>query len=249
MKKVTIFTLAILMGCGALFAQNSFRITVGGSMPIGNFGKAKVTNSDIQKWGLVDNTKYGGAGLGVCLGLQEKFGFRNVEGLGLTISLDGFFNGLNNDLDSYFDDVRDLGDKKYEDYTLHTPKYLNFAPMAGLNYEYHINDALGFFAEFGIGANYRKITNLSTDGKNSNPFSHYRTSVKYNSNITFAYKIGAGFIFKNKFILHLGYLGLGSAIAKGKAEVNGTGYGSSSNKIKNGKINPTLLTLSVGVQF
>lgn len=255
-----IFSLAILMGCGALFAQNSFRITVGGSMPIGNFGKAKVINNAVDKWALLTNDKsgYGGAGMGFSVGLQEKIGFPSVEGLGVILSIDGFYNGLNSELNDVYEETAESleHDEDIKDVSLKTQKHLNFAPMAGVNYEYNLNESFGIFAEVGLGANMRKITNLSLEIDGTDGLSYYGKD-KYDIKFSFAYKIGLGVIVGNRFVIGIHYFGLGTSKVTGKSEMNGYEEGDYGNwnetieksKIKAGKVNPMLLTLSVGVQF
>lgn len=266
MKKVTIFTLAILMGCGALFAQNNFRITVGGSMPLGDFGKAKVTSDGIEQWALANyddnHSKKGGAGMGFTIGLQGKIGFSGVEGLGATISVDGFFNWLNQDINDFYEECEDQAGTivseniKLNYYSVNKPKYINIAPMVGLNYQYNINDEIGIYTGFGVGANIRYITDFELDEKATNldNYSHVtiRENLEYHSALSFAYKIGVGAIISKRFVIGIDYFNLGMSKIKGTFFGNIKEDYESENEtfsFRAGKVNPMFLTLSIGVQF
>lgn len=266
MKKVKVFTLAILMGCGAVFAQNSIRITVGGAVPLGNFGEVKIVKDDIAKWALNpgDFSQKGGAGLGATLGLQGKIGIPSVSGLGVTLSMDFFYNNLNSDLKEYFDDIIDENENNIDcdDFTIINQKYINFAPMIGMNYEHPINDNFKLFVGFGVGPNFRKITNYSTlyDWHETNVISGekiYHTDEykeEYDMNVTYAYKLGIGTVIGKRFVISLDYFGLGTAKAKGdyQSDTYNTLTGkmeTESDNFKYGKITPRILTLSMGVKF
>lgn len=265
MKKVTIFTLAILMGCGALFAQNNFRITVGGAMPMGDFGKAEANYANgLLKWALLEfdeesiPSNYGGAGMGFTVGLQGKFGFPGVEGLGATVSVDGFFNGMNSDINDFLDDIEN---ERYQneyyrltDRTVTRPKYINVAPMVGLNYQYNLSEAFGLYAGFGVGANFRKITDFEIYSKavetygGENHKSEWSDTYTYDMAVTFAFKVGVGAVIANRLVIGLDYFGLGNAKVTGASKYADERT-NETESFKNGKINPMFLTLSVGVQF
>ena len=262
MKKVQIFTLAILMGCGALFAQTNFRITVGGAMPMGDFGKAEANYANgLLKWALMDYeskpSNYGGAGMGFTAGLQGKIGLPGVEGLGVTLSVDGFFNYLNSDINDFFDDFeKDLyQEETYKVFNKSTrrPNYINVAPMVGLNYQHNVSDALGLYAGFGIGANFRKITEFRITSYAMDTYGGEMTDYKWSSTytydmaVTFAFKVGVGAVIANRVVIGLDYFGLGNAKVKGTYEYEEGSVKKES--FKAGKVNPMLLTLSVGVQF
>ena len=254
------------MGCSALFAQNSFRITVGGSMPIGKFGDAEAYYSssetkNLLKWALLDEeSKYGGAGMGFTVGLQGKFGFLGIEGLGATVSVDGFFNFLNSDINDYFDDYKhnafSRDDVTYISIT--KPKYINVAPMVGLNYQHNISESFGIYAGFGVGANFRKITDYDIKIEGFDTYPAYKaklyTEVEYDMAVTFAYKIGVGAVIANRVVIGLDFFRLGNAKVKGEGETsyvnNYHNYnGNVLERFRGSKINPMFLTLSVGVQF
>ena len=250
MKKVLLVAVSLLtLGFGTVQAQSKFTFKIGGGFPLGDFGDIKTRvdsegNSVPSQWGLIDNYKNGGAGLGFNLGVQWKLAeISAVKGLDLILSVDGFYNGLNSDLRDAFDDLRDEveGESGVSDFTLHTPKYLNFPVMLGLNWGTGIAPNIGFFCEAAAGANLRIITNMSQEVEYTSGNTH-EYIYSFNSAVTFGFRAAAGVIFNDKYSVELGYYNLGAAKVKGEWE-----EGSDSDKFTSGKITPTFLTLRLGI--
>lgn len=250
MKKVLLVAVSLLtLGFGTVQAQSKFTFKVGGGFPLGDFGDVKTRvdnegNSVPSQWGLIDNYKNGGAGLGFNLGVQWKLAeISAVKGLDLILSVDGFYNGLNSDLRDAFDDLRDEveGESGVSDFTLRTPKYLNFPVMLGLNWGTGIAPNIGFFCEAAAGANLRVITNVHEEFEYTSGRSHEYT-MSFNPAVTFGFRAAAGLIFNNKYSVELGYYNLGAAKVKGEREGD-----SESEKFTGGKITPTFLTLRLGI--
>lgn len=263
-RKIILFFWAfIMLWSSACFAQNSFSIRFGAAIPMDKFAlvdKAEANKYDIEEihWGLVNKKENGGANTGLTFGMQGKFGISAVEGLGVTVSLDGFYNGINSELKEYFDDYADECEEYDEDFSFISPKYINATPMAGLNYEYKINDNIAFNAGFGLGVNFRIITDFKMtyegdgyDGGEEYSYS-FEEKYSYDNATSFAYKLGFGVVLKERFLISLDYFALGGAEIKGRNSVEYTedGYSESEKqKFKYGSINPKLLTLTAGIKF
>lgn len=178
MKKVLLVAVSLLtLGAGAVQAQSKFTLKFGGGFPLGDFGNVKMVKDGSEyhpdQWGLDLDGKYknGGAGLGFNIGAQWTLSeISAVKGLDLILSVDAFYNGLNSDLRDAVDDERDeMESRSYiSDFTLRTPKYLNFPLMVGLNYGTGIAPNIGIYGEVAIGANLRLITNMTREVEYTN---------------------------------------------------------------------------------
>ena len=98
-KLVRLFALAalVIMG-GHAMAQTHGYMSLGATFPMGNYG-----NGTAEEWALTNETSTnGGASIGFNAGLKWDFGV-GVPGLNVMLSVDGFYNGLNDNLKEYFD--------------------------------------------------------------------------------------------------------------------------------------------------
>ena len=85
MKKATLaIAMLTLLSFGAAQAQTHFSLRLGGAFPMGKFADASANFSTGNlNWGLYDNSKKGGAGIGVTLGGNFKYDIASVKGLGV----------------------------------------------------------------------------------------------------------------------------------------------------------------------
>lgn len=253
MKK-TLFVIAVfaLLGAGAAQAQPHFSLRFGGNFPYGKFAEASGDYSagNPINWGLMDNSKKGGAGLGAIVGGQLKYDIKNVNGLGIIASVDGMFNSLGSDVTDYYDDMIDDLDGATNEFSVSLPMYINIPVMAGLNYSFAASGNLGLFVEAALGANIRIITDAVQT--TYTPSTNYERIVtrEYNRATTTAYRVGAGVTINKKYSLGVDYWSLGMAKAEGMTvtEVNGSEQ-SNAPKFKAGKIKPTNITLRFGINF
>lgn len=226
-----------------------FQITIGGAKPMGEFGYS-AWEDNWPYCGLENNSEYGGAGFGITVGLQGKIGIRSVNGLGITISADGFFNGLNSEIRDKYQRIEDEYDENpsYE-IKLKTPKYINSALMAGVNYEYEFSDAFKVFAGLGMGVNLRWITKLQENERNEYDGSVvYNYVLNYDTKMSFAYKAELGVVLGEKFVVSLGYFNLGAAKVEGTVHFSEEGS-TQDQPFHLSKITPKILTFNVGIRF
>lgn len=236
---------AVLLFAGnLLFAQTNVYLNLGGAIPVGDFA-----DGDESGFGLVsDDFTEGGAGMGFSVGLKFKFN-TGLKGLGVILSLDGIYNGLNSDVKDWFEDVENSWEED-GDVTMKTPKYINVPLMAGVNYTYDINSNFGIYGEAGLGVNFRHITNLSLEVKDSGWKENL--TYKYDPTFTFAYQLGAGVEINKKIILGINYYNLGAGKVSGRVTEKESYNGSSdsdSEKFKYKRVTPSMVMLHVGFKF
>ena len=195
----------------------------------------------------------GGAGMGFTAGLKFKFN-TGVKGLGVILSVDGIYNGLNSDVRDFFEDVEDEWEEEFDDFSMKTPKYLNVPLMVGANYTYDVSPKFGIYGEAGLGANLRYITKLELDGKGTYYGDTYKINlaVDYDPTFTLAYQLGAGIEINKSITIGINYYNLGAGKVSGKMKEKETYNGSTdsdSEKFKYKRVTPTLVMLRVGFRF
>ena len=164
----------------------------------------------------------GGAGIGFNIGLKWYFNV-GVEGLGVMLSLDGFYNGPNSDLKTAYRNPEGFIGGQFIGAGLEynsTPKYINAPLMLGLNYIYHFNPNFGIYAEAGAGANARFITSMETVRKVVlGAESQITTTQKYDNAISFAWQAGAGIEVAKNLVIGFSFYDLGKADVKGEETI------------------------------
>lgn len=250
----------VLLGSAAM-AQSSFTFKLGGAFPMGDFADVRADyKNGILRWGLMDKDERGGAAAGFNLGVEWRHEIASVKGLGIVISLDGFYNGLNEDLRDFFDDaIKEAEDDGDEDMTITKPAYLNFPVMAGINYMYEVSSGMKLFGTAAIGINMRFITPLKAETS----YSYYSSgagttikgentnTIKYKSATTFSFRLAAGILFNDKFSVEFGYYNLGAGKVKAEAEYESINsyYGNDSGSEKQTfkSITPSIFSVRLGI--
>lgn len=227
-KKFLLIAVMMLTSIGA-FAQTQFSIYAGGAFPMGKFKEGELKNKEPNKWVLMDEKGTNGfAGIGFNVGVDIMFPIASVDGLGIIVGADFFYNGYNSELKDWFNDLSDNDDDDdkdgYEMTVSHKPRFMNIPLMVGARYNYNINDGFGIFAEAGVGANLRMISSFKMDYSYSDPYYGYEeegsTELTYNKAVTFSFKLGAGVMLAEHFSIGLDYYALGSAKVTGKINVS-----------------------------
>lgn len=254
MKKfVKIFALAALMIMGGqAMAQNSRgAFFLSASFPLKDY-------ADFDGFGDFALTSYNlddddaGAGIGFNAGLKWYFNM-GVQGLGAMLSLDGFYNGPNSNLqDAYKNGEASFGNQfiggsfKYES----TPKYINVPAMLGLNYIFFFNSNLGLYIEAGAGGNFRFITDMEgITQANLGPFAaQTKITNNYESAFTFAYQVGAGFQVARKLVIGCSFYDLGKAGVKGERIAKTNSSTPSTNETW-GTVHPIMILARIGFCF
>ena len=264
-KKFLLLVILVLAGIGG-FAQTQFSIYAGGAFPMGNLkaGELKTDNSGgwdnrdnkiPSKWALMyENGNQGYAGIGFNIGMDLLFPIQSVDGLGITLGADFFYNGYNSELKDYFSDLEDKDNAP----TYKKPRIMNTPILLGVRYLYEVNDGFGLFAEAGAGVNLRFISSYKEEGEdNYTPYyrdGEYTKTIKYDMATTFSYRIGIGIMLAEHFSIGIDYYGLGSSkvTGKSKTEYENDYYGyddNSDTKFKSKALDCSELALRIGYHF
>lgn len=223
MKKLlfsfTAIVFAILLSM-SVYAQNNCSFHVGAALPMGTFGSDNLND---------DNA--GGAGVGFNLGGKYLYKL-NESGLGLFIGGDFNYNGLKS---SVKDDVKNTFGSGV-DVTYY--KYLNIPVTAGLHYTYEANSQISLFAEAGVGADFLKVTDMTAEANGQ------KMVMSFDLSTQFAYTLGGGLLFNDKFMLGLHYYGLGDHNVSGQMKFNGNTQDIDASKLK-----VSLLNLTFGIKL
>ncbi len=218
LKKLAAFALVAATMMSATMAQNAqqssadnkkieFSIHLGGNVPLGTFGKARIGYLDQPADNIGNHKYYGEANIGINGGIKLKYHIPTIKGLGVIATADMFHNTAFYDL---------LSSKPEKD---EHPSYINSAVMLGANYNYDVNDKLSFWAEAGMGLNLRIITTYVNSSKLSFgsyvPLTDSKYTHDYDNALTFAFQGGIGLKLMNKISIGLHYYNLGNAIQKG----------------------------------
>ncbi len=257
-KKVFLAVAMMAMLSGAAMAQTAFTLKLGGGFPMGDFADAKADyDNGALRWGLWDKHTDGGAGLGFNLGAEWCIPVASVNGLGVVVSLDAFYNGLNEDLTDFFADYKVDLENNYDSWSLTLPNYLNFPVMVGAKYEYPLTSGISIYGAGAVGANLRIVTPFKRvlEGTVTGNITAEQTmTIKFDPAVSFAFRLAGGVTFAEKYSVELGYYALGAGKVKDEVKVvteYSSTYQDDTNKDKETlkSITPTLFTLRLGIKF
>ena len=249
MKKFTtliVFSLLMILGEQAL-AQGKSAMFLGASFPMGNYGMG-----DIDHWVLThssEDTYNAAASVGFNVGLKFNFGV-GLSGLSVMLSVDGFLNGLNNNMKQYFED-RNIELKNNPDvssFSIDRPRYFNVPVMVGLNYVFNISPLFGIYVEGGAGANARFITSyyeaIRYVGADKTTVMNY----DYKSAFSFAYQVGAGFEISKALLIGASFYDLGASMVTAERTLPDQGKGTDLYRNEKG-LRPRMILVRIGFRF
>ena len=253
-KLVRLFALVAMMVIGGqAMAQTNGAMYLGASIPMKDFARYDGVNEFALK--TVDATQ-AGAAVGFNAGLKWYFNV-GVKGLGVMLSLDGFYNGPNSDLKADYRNGQWGGHFVSGSFSYNaTPKYINVPAMLGLNYLYNINPQFGVYAEAGVGGNMRFITQMESVGtwKVSGIESSVKTTQKYDNAFSFAFQAGLGFEIAKNLRIGCSIYNLGKADVKGEETVKTTILNNNASETVNtyrtfGSVQPIMVLGRIGFSF
>ena len=253
-KLVRLFALVAMMVIGGqAMAQTNGAMYLGASIPMKDFARYDGVNEFALK--TVDATQ-AGAAVGFNAGLKWYFNV-GVKGLGVMLSLDGFYNGPNSDLKADYRNGQWGGQFVSGSFSYNaTPKYINVPAMLGLNYLYNINPQFGIYAEAGVGGNMRFITQMESVGtwKVSGIESSVKTTQKYDNAFSFAFQAGLGFEIAKNLRIGCSIYNLGKADVKGEETVKTTILNNNASETVNtyrtfGSVQPIMVLGRIGFSF
>lgn len=295
-KKIACLTVMAATVMSAAMAQDAhttsandkkveFSLHLGGAVPLGDFGDSRIRGEEPFVAWLTKESDNGGAGFGANVGMKLKFNIPSVKGLGIIATADLFWNGANADLKDLKEDLLDEMLEGYEDsysgdgysYSyerevydakVKLPNYLNIPIMAGLNYEYSLNNGISLWGEGAVGVNIAKVTKFEVYEEGHNygyEYDYYsgsseyeydyeeRWGVKYDIQTGLAFQFGVGVKFADKFSIGLHYYALGKVKLKGEmyeeyySSDEGEDFDEESFKLKS--VSPSIFAIRLGFHF
>ncbi|MCR5660347.1 MAG: PorT family protein [Bacteroidales bacterium] len=243
-KLVKVFALAVMLIMGGqAMAQTRGALFLGASFPMKDFAAFDDFN-DFALTSNYDDSDDAGAGIGFNAGIKWYFNV-GVEGLGVMLSVDGFYNGPGSDLKTAYRDMESSYDGQIYDGSFKynaTPKYINVPAMLGVNYIYHINPNFGVYAEAGAGGNLRFITEMESVNKMSllGVETQTTTTQAYDKAFSFAWQAGVGIEVAKNLVIGCSFYDLGKAQVEGDQTVK-------TKTIETGSSNTTTNHNSMGI--
>ena len=220
-KLFKVFAMAvILMMGGQAMAQSRGAMFLSATFPMKDYAKYDGSFYDFALTSQYKDVCDAGAGVGFNAGLKWYYNV-GVKGLGVFLSVDGFYNGPTKELKNAYRDQEGeisgsfMGGKfSYNA----TPKYINVPGMLGLNYIYPINSNLNIYVEAGAGGNLRLITDMEsvTDGTLFGVETKITETQEYEKAFSFAYQAGLGFVVAKNLVIGCSFYDLGSATVESK---------------------------------
>ncbi len=254
--KVFAFATMLIVG-GQAMAQTRGAMFLGVSFPVSDFAEFEGFDEFALKTMDVDDDD-AGAGIGFNAGLKWYFN-PGVRGLGVMLSVDGFFNGPCTDLKNAYRELENSYDGQIIDDGFKyksKPQYINVPAMLGLNYIYHVNPNLGVYVEAGAGGNLRYITHWESVKRFSvlGVDRQITTDNKYDNAFSFAYQVGVGVEVAKNLVVGCSFYDLGGAPVNGDQTIktqalNDNVTGTSNSYLKLGTIRPTMVLVRIGFSF
>ena len=234
-------------------AQTRGALLLGASFPLKDFAEF----DDFNDFALMHaDEEDAGAAIGFNVGFKWYFNV-GVKGLGVMLSLDGFYNGPNSDLKAEYRNGQWGGQYVNGSFSYNaTPKYINVPAMLGVNYMYNINPQLGVYVEAGAGGNMRFITQMESVGTLNilGVESSVKTTQKYDNAFTFAFQAGLGFEIARNLRIGCSFYNLGKAEVKGDETVRTTTINNNVSNTDNtyrtfGSVQPIMVLGRIGFSF
>ncbi|MEE0961645.1 MAG: hypothetical protein U0L54_03745 [Bacteroidales bacterium] len=249
LRCLSLVAVLAILGINYSKAQVDFSFHAGLVSPLASFADSRASNGQIA-W--MEKTGRAGAGLGFEAGMKFRYGIPSIQGLGVIVTADLFYNGPNTDVKDFWQDQADemFDNSNVEDVEITLPKYVNLPIMIGANYNHQLSNSVKVYGEGALGLNIGMLTNFRQQiiGDNIEKI----TGVNYETNTSFAFQIGAGVLFSDRFSLGVYYYALGNQKIKGKYSEEEIYYGDSyvdEDMLNLRSINPTMFVVKAGFHF
>ena len=205
-------------------AQSSFTLRAGTSIPILDFGSDDYYDDDAA-----------GAATGLNFGMEYMYTY-SESNLGIFGSIDLNINGLQKTVkDALKEEVQAIAGQALVDHKF--PKYVNIPVSCGANYGIDITENIAFEVNGGLVLNFLVMTDYEVT------IANVKIVQKADLAESIGFKIGAGFLFKDKFPVTINYYGLGTH----KIQMEVSAAGASETQEVKGKVD--MLTATLGVRF
>ncbi len=222
MRKTLLFIVFVFSALGTMYSQSGFTLSTGVALPVGKFADDS------------DDEYAAGAGVGFSLGGKYSVPI-GTSGLHWHIGADFNYNGLKK---SVKDDLETQFDNMGYDVSITYTKYINVPVITGLSYFAKVDDGFSLFFEGGVGLDYLKATTMTvTSG-------YEKVEFIFDPSTQFAFRIGGGLLFSQRYYLSFNYSGLGKHSLKTKLKENGNTILSD-----NTKLDVSMICLTLGIKL
>ena len=257
-RLVKIFVVAIMLVMGGqAMAQTRGAMFLGASFPMKDFAEFDNFNDFALVSTNVEDCD-AGAAIGFNAGLKWYFNV-GVKGLGVMLSVDGFYNGPSAELKgAYRDQEGEAGGQLLGGSFNYKakPQYINVPAMLGINYYYPINPSLAVYVEAGAGGNLRFITDMESVSKATILGVETQTTTlqEYDKAFSFAYQVGAGIEVAKNLVIGCSLYDLGAAAVAGdqtiKTKTLNDNVTNTTNSYREmGTVHPVMFLGRIGFSF
>ena len=267
MKRHTPLVLFVLLltagGCNQTAAQIYVNAHGGITLPQGFYADSRMSD---HEWMLAQGHQHkAGAGRGWAAGIELSYAMPFHTNLEAVLTGDFMQSGMSRDVQDYYEQTRTLRYSQCSQYEMTLPRYRNIPVMAGVRYCYPLTVLFDLYGEALAGINHRTISDWTlafTDGNwtavDGQEFADYNNVkiCRYNTATTFAYRLGVGILIKKMVSVGASFCVLGRAPLSWEQEeiTRYSIYGEmrenrNTNRIDYFSLNPTLVTVSVGIRF
>lgn len=218
--KYRFFLLATI--CLLLASQGRAQFYVGlhggWTLPQGFYAESRMSDNG---WMFSEgHQRLAGAGKGWATGVDLSFAFPFHPSLEVVASADFMQSGVNRDVEDYYVYIYQARYSQCSKYLMELPKFRNIPILLGVRYAYPVTRGIDFYGEAMAGVNLRRITNWTlayatdswtqTDGQEFAEYNNEDNRVYGQAN-TFAFRLGAGFLFKKKVTLGAAFYMMGAS--------------------------------------
>lgn len=244
-------------------AQLYFGLRGGATIPKSYYADSRMSDNE---WMFTEGHQHkGGAGRGWDAGIEIAYAMPFHKNLEILLTADFMQGGVSRNVRDYYELSYIHRYDHCAKYEMQLPRFRNIPILLGCRYAYPATHGIDLYGEASVGFNLRYITdwNLSfaspdwvqTDGQQ---FSEYNnTDIRhYAPATTFAYRLGAGFIFKKIVILGANFSILGSSplVWDRTTTTQYSIYGdivenTNTSHVEYHPLNPTLITISATLRL
>jgi len=206
-----------------------------------------------------------GAGKGWAAGLDLSYALPFHPSLEVVLSADFMQSGVNRDVEDYYEYIYSTRYSECSKYLMELPKFRHIPILLGARYAYPVTNGIDLYGEALAGVNMRLISDWTLAYATSNwtmgdgqQFAEYNNEDihVYGKANTFAFRLGAGFIFKKKLTLGASFYHMGASPLTWdrKTTIRYSVYGEMvennfSQHVDYTELNPILVMVQVGFRL
>lgn len=261
MKKLSIFLILAVLTLVASAQKSNWAFFAGYNNALGSFAKSDVKNYD---WVFISSSSInGGAGYGFNLGFSYRLPLGGTDQHNLVFSADFMWTAsayaIRNANNVAMFELRDNFDKV----RITSPNFINVPVLMGYHYETAVNSKVNIYAEAQFGASFRHITDRSAEFLGgteplvigNNTLYEYAYTDRFNKSLSYAFRITAGIVIIEHWIVDLAYLYTGKLSIDGYEDYRYSTNADASNPVSGsatflgGQTTPMFVTVRFGYRL